>query len=69
MAYWIGYKLFREASEIYVSSFEDFEEAKKYHSRLKKALLPGEIIPPPFLARTKEEAIEEAKKLIPDLIS
>lgn len=66
MAYWIGYKLFRQASQIYVYSFEDYEEAKKHHGRLTQIAVPGEIITPPFFATTEEEAREEASKLISD---
>lgn len=54
------------ANKVFVYPFKNYEEANRHHSRLKKALLPGEIITPPFLARTDEKAREEAKKLLPE---
>ena len=65
MPYYIGYKMTYSASKVFVYPFKDYEEAKRHHSRLKTALLPGEIVTPPFLARTDEKAREEAKKLFP----
>ena len=64
MSYWIGYKLFRQTSNLYVESFGNYEEAMKHYGHLKKTALPGEVITPPFLAWSEDDAREEAKKLM-----
>ena len=65
MNYYIGYKMTHSASKVFVYPFRNYEEAKSHHNRLKKELLPGEIITPPFISVTDEKAVEEAKKLLP----
>jgi hypothetical protein len=64
--YFIGFKLTRSTSKIYVESFKSLEKAKKQYDHLKETEEPGEIITPPFFADSEDEAREKAKKLIPD---
>lgn len=65
MPYFIGFKLTRSTSKIYVESFKSFEKAKKQYDHLKETEEPGEIITPPFFASTEEEAKVKAKRLSP----
>ena len=64
MSYWVGYRVSSNASLLYVESFKSYEDASRHYSRLRQNILPGEILIPPFLARTEEKAREEARKLI-----
>ena len=64
MPYYIGYKMSADSSKIFVYSFKDYSEAQNQYDRLMKKALPEEIFIHPLHARTEEEALEEARKLI-----
>jgi hypothetical protein len=66
LPYWLGYKLSRQTSNIFLGSFSNHEEAKERYDYLKNTEYPGEIVTPPFFADTEEEAREKVKEFIPD---
>ena len=65
MPYLIAYKPTRQTSNIYVELYKSLENAEKRYDHLKTTEVRGEIIIPPFFARTEEAASEKARKIIP----
>ena len=66
MPYWIGYKVSAEAKHIFLVSFRNLEGAKNEYDYLKKTDVPGEILTPPFVADTENEAREKVEGYIQD---
>ena len=64
MTYWVGFKISIESEQIFLESAEDFEKAQEIYEHTKRTAQPGEVITPPFVAETEEEARERIKEFL-----
>ena len=64
MTYWVGFKISTESEQVFLESSEDFNQAKEMYEHTKSTAQPGELITPPFVAETEEEARERIKEFL-----
>jgi hypothetical protein len=66
MSYWVGFKISLESEHIFLEPSETYDQAREVYEHTKKTAQPGELITPPFVAETEEEARQRVKEYLED---